>query len=133
MMLLESLIAMLIFSVGILAVIGMYGRAIGNSAEAKYRSDASMLANELIGKMWVSNRTPATLQADFQGDAGTGGSAYTAFTDDAQAALPGVAQNWPTVTVDPATSLVTVVVRWKSPNAPAADPAHAHTVVAQVK
>ena len=132
-MLLEALIAMLIFSVGILAIVGMYGQAITVSADAKYRSDASMLANQLIGQMWVSNRTPATLQADFVGDAGAGGSAYASWIADAQVAMPGVAANPPTVTIDPATSLVTVVVRWKAPSAPAGDSAHAHTVVAQIK
>jgi len=52
-MLLEALIAILIFSLGILAVIGLQAQSIRNSAEAKYRSDASYLANQLIGRMWA--------------------------------------------------------------------------------
>jgi len=52
-MLLEALIAILIFSLGILAVIGLQAQSIRNSAESKYRSDASFLANQLIGRMWA--------------------------------------------------------------------------------
>jgi type IV pilus assembly protein PilV len=52
-MLLEALIAILIFSLGILAIIGLQAQSIRNSAESKYRSDASYLANQLIGRMWV--------------------------------------------------------------------------------
>lgn len=52
-MLLEALIAILIFSLGILAIIGLQAQSIRNSAEAKYRSDAAYLANQLIGRMWA--------------------------------------------------------------------------------
>jgi type IV pilus assembly protein PilV len=51
-MLLEALIAILIFSVGILAMIGMQATAIKEVADAKYRSDAAFLANQLIGQLW---------------------------------------------------------------------------------
>jgi len=47
-MLIEALIAILIFSIGILAVVGMQGVAIKNVTESKYRSEAAFLANELI-------------------------------------------------------------------------------------
>jgi type IV pilus assembly protein PilV len=131
-MLLEALIAILIFSMGILALIGLQAASIKLSGDAKYRSDASLLANQLIGQMWVSNRSPATLQANFQGGpqtpAVTNGAAYTAWVADVAAALPGVsgvAANQPTVTVltqtpaAPATStssLVTIHLFWKSPS-----------------
>lgn len=55
-LLLEALIAILLFSLGILSLVGMQAAAIGNVSEAKYRSDASFLANQLIGQIWV-NRT----------------------------------------------------------------------------
>ena len=52
-MLLEALIGILIFSIGILALIGMQGAAIRNTTDARYRSEASFLANQIIGQMWV--------------------------------------------------------------------------------
>lgn len=52
--LLEALIAILIFSIGILALVGMQATAINNVADAKYRADASFLADQIIGVMWAS-------------------------------------------------------------------------------
>ena len=52
-MLLEALIALLIFSFGILGIVGLQAASIRNGSEAKYRTDASFLANELIGQMWT--------------------------------------------------------------------------------
>ncbi|MFN0143294.1 MAG: type IV pilus modification protein PilV [Mycobacterium sp.] len=59
-MLLEALIAILIFSLGILAVIGLQAQSIRNSSESKYRSDASYLANQLIGRMWADRANLAS-------------------------------------------------------------------------
>jgi type IV pilus assembly protein PilV len=132
-MLLEAFIAILIFSMGILAIVGMQASAVKSSTDAKYRSEASLFANQLIGQMWVGNRTPATLQANFQGGTGTDGAAYTAWYSEVQATLPGSGANPPTVVVNPANGLVTVTVQWKAPNEAAADPAHRFTVVAQIE
>jgi type IV pilus assembly protein PilV len=56
---LEVLIAILIFSIGILGLIGMQTTVIGNVADAKYRADASFFADQIIGMMWAS-RVSAT-------------------------------------------------------------------------
>jgi len=130
-MLLESLIAVLIFSMGILAIVGMQASAVKASSDAKYRSDASMVANQLIGQMWVANRTQATLQANFQGGGGADGPLYTAWLTDVQAALPGAATNPPLVTVSQA-SLVTITVFWIAPGEPVGTTPHNFTVVAQI-
>ncbi len=50
--LLEALISILIFSVGILGIVGLQASSIKMSSDAKYRSDASLLANEYLGSMW---------------------------------------------------------------------------------
>jgi type IV pilus assembly protein PilV len=52
-MLIEALIGILIFSIGILALLGMQATAMRATIDAKYRSEASFLANEIIGAMWV--------------------------------------------------------------------------------
>ena len=54
-MLIEALIGILIFSIGILAMLGMQGAAIKNTTDARYRSEASYLANQIIGQMWVDD------------------------------------------------------------------------------
>jgi type IV pilus assembly protein PilV len=130
--LLEALIAIVIFSMGILAIVGMQTTAVKAAADAKFRSNASLLATELIGKMWVTDRTGATMQALYQGGGGVNGAAYTAWLAEVIATMPGVsaAVNQPVVVIDPATGMVTVTISWKVPSEPAA---HSYAVVAQVK
>lgn len=136
-MLLEALVAILIFALGVLAVVGLQSLSIKQSSEARYRADAVLLANELIGQMWVSDRSFATLNGQFT----PGGAAYAAWlariTNNNM--LPGVAANPPAVGVVPVgaavppSNRVTVTVNWKAPNEPAAEPVHSVTVVAEMK
>ena len=58
--LLESLIAILVFSFGVLGMVGLQAASIKSISEAKYRTDASFLANELIGQMWAERATITT-------------------------------------------------------------------------
>ncbi len=58
--LLEGLIAVLIFSLGILAIVGLQGTAMRISTDAKMRIDASNIANQLVGSMWAD---PTNLSA----------------------------------------------------------------------
>ncbi|MFA6970842.1 MAG: hypothetical protein WC208_05505 [Gallionella sp.] len=50
--LLEALIAFLIFSMGILGVIGLQATVINNTLDARYRTDAAFLANQIIAQIW---------------------------------------------------------------------------------
>lgn len=59
--LLEALISMLIFSLGIIALMGLQAVSIGNTLNAKFRADAAFLADQLIGRMWADNPDPANL------------------------------------------------------------------------
>ena len=111
-MLLEALIGILIFSVGILAMVAMHALAIGYTADAKYRADASFLASELIGQIWVDR-------------ANIGNYAYPGGTSPALAPwigkvntyLPGSSgANAPTVVVNPATNQVDITIRWQAPS-----------------
>lgn len=142
-MLLEALIAILIFSLGILAIVGLQAASIKSAGDAKYRSDASLLANQLIGQMWVSDRTPSALQNNFQGGQGTDGSAYTAWLADVNSTLPGVSGvtvNKPIVTVSsvtatsPPSSVVTITLFWSTQSQPSQTHslAHKYVSVAQI-
>lgn len=107
-MLLEALIAILIFSIGILALVAMQGTAIKNSTDAKYRADASYFANQLIAQMWVDD--PVALQSNYGSPSG---AKYKAWLDEIKNAqsLPGVTS---TVTVD-LNNVATVTVFWQQP------------------
>ena len=125
-MLLEALVAILIFSIGVLAIVGLQATAIKEAGDARYRTDAAQLANQLVGQMWVVGR--GTGLAGFA----TGGASYNTWLTDVSAALPGVTGNPPTVTLG-ASGLATIVVKWKAPSEASSASAHTYTVVVQVQ
>jgi type IV pilus assembly protein PilV len=51
--LIEVLVSILIFSVGVLAIVGLQANMIQNTADAKYRSEASYIAQATIGQIWA--------------------------------------------------------------------------------
>lgn len=51
--LLEALIAILIFSLGILALIGLQAAMIGGASDARYRSEANFIAQQRFGALWA--------------------------------------------------------------------------------
>jgi type IV pilus assembly protein PilV len=136
--LLDALIAILIFSFGILGLMAVQANASLLSGDAKYRTDAALQADRLITQMWISD--PKTLVAQFAGDAGTATAPqYAAWLKQLDCStasqtsncLPGVTANPPTVTVT-ATGIVTITVRWKAPNAAAGDAAHQYVSITQI-
>ncbi len=111
-MLLEALISILLFALGILAVVGLQTFSVRASTDSVYRSQASFLANQVIGEMWTDNK--ATLAANYA----TGGPKYTTWKNMVLARLPGSDVNAPTITVG-ANNVVTVNVSWDVPGAEA--------------
>lgn len=109
--LLEALLGILIFSIGILAVVGMQAIAIRTVAESKYRTDASYLANEIIGEMWVNRSNLASYE--YTGG-GTPPTELENWVDRVAAALPGAADNPPEIDID-AANMVTVTIYWQHP------------------
>ncbi len=128
-MLLEALIGILIFSIGILAIVGLQAASVKNQADAKYRADASYFANQIIGQMWgdranlatyAHNPTPAVTTAApptcNPTVAPSGNANVTAWTAKFAAALPGAAANRQQIIVNPgAGNQVMVAVCWKAP------------------
>lgn len=51
--LIEALIAILLFSLGLLALIGLQASLTKNVTQARTRTEASLLANQLIGQLWT--------------------------------------------------------------------------------
>lgn len=113
--LLESLIAILIFSLGILSLVALLGASVKDVANASYRTQASLLASQVIGQMWTDDKTNASLVAKYTGS----GQAYTDWQDKVAAALPGVdtasasATTAPTIEID-GNNNVTVTVHWQA-------------------
>ena len=51
--LLEALVAILLFSMGVLALVGLQAAMIKNTSDSKYRSEASFVAQQVIGRIWA--------------------------------------------------------------------------------
>lgn len=137
-MLLEALIGILIFSLGILGMVSLQAASLAASADAKYRSEAAGYADQLIAQIWLdADRTSAaTLQTSLlafrynttgTGCAFSGGAAdttnaildawVTAVTTTASSRLPGANAAMQQVLVDTAANnRVTVTVCWQGPN-----------------
>lgn len=56
----EALVSLLIFMVGLLALIGLVGQSLNQVGQSKARNDASYLAGELISEMWVNSSVNIT-------------------------------------------------------------------------
>ena len=111
-MLLEALVGILIFSIGILAMLGMQAVGMRNTIDSKYRSEAAYLANQIVGTMWVDRANIASYD-----DAGAGNARRTAWVSKVTATLPQDPVD-PTVTA-PSIAIAgrqaTITVRWKRP------------------
>lgn len=121
-MLLEALIAILVFSLGILALVGMQATALRATTDARDRTEASNLATQIVGEMWLDRANLANYVWD-----GTNSppAALANWVNQVEASLPGAATNSPTVTVGVSPTLgatvgteVEVVVFWQNPSDP---------------
>jgi len=125
-MLLEALIGILIFSIGILAMLGMQAIGMRATIDAKYRSEASYLANQVIGQMWVDRNN--------LGSYATTGPAYAPrdeWVAKVDATLPRNVADLTTTTpiITVAGQQVTVTVRWMRQGD---DAVSQHVAIAQV-
>lgn len=59
--LLESLIAILLFSLGILALAGLQAAMLKNTSDAQYRAEATFIAQQKLGEMWVNAKNKTSL------------------------------------------------------------------------
>lgn len=134
MMLIEGLLAILIFSMGILAVVGLQAASVKNSADAKYRADASFLANQIIGAMWADQANLATYAHNPTGvpcapiPPASGNATVNAWLADIAQALPNADAGLQQISISP-TNVVTVSVCWQGPSEPAP---HMYTAIAQI-
>jgi type IV pilus assembly protein PilV len=127
--LLEALIAILIFSFGILGLIGLLGSSIRITNDARYRTEAANLANAMIADMWTM--TAAQMDAQF----GSGQPKLAAWQAKAAALLPSASgANAPQVDLaQPGLSqqsrTVVVTVYWQMPGETTR---HQHLMTAQI-
>lgn len=109
--LIEALIAILIFSLATLGLLGLQVSMTRAQSSAKYRADAAYLANDLIGTVWSDARNLGSYD-----DASCAGyPTCKAWQDRLAAALPGGAAS---AAVNTTTGALTLTITWQVPNEP---------------
>ena len=98
-MLLEVLISILIFSFGLLGLVGLQAVSSQNSVNSQDRTTAANLANELVADMWLKNSsTPSKVASEI-----------TAWQTRVTASgLPSAAG-----TATPSAGVTTIAIQWR--------------------
>ncbi|MGH8681480.1 MAG: type IV pilus modification protein PilV [Burkholderiales bacterium] len=154
MALLEALIGILIFSLGILAMVAMQAASVNAVADAQYRIEAVNAGNQVLSQMWVNvdRSNTGTVQAslltfehqttgvpadcNFSGQAAAN-PAVTAWLNHLNGGgpsgaplLPGATAAMQQIEIDTGVNnRVTITMCWRAPGDPAP---RRHTVVAYV-
>jgi len=119
--LLEALIGILVFSFGVLGIVGLQAQAIRFTNDAEYRAEAVYLANALISQMWSDKLSDLKINYDSV----VAGPKYVTFKADVVSRMRGaIFPTDPIVKVDTAdlppavtttSSVVQVQIFWQLP------------------
>jgi len=133
-MLIEALVGMLIFLIGIIALMGMQAAALSNTTQAKYRSDAALFAGQIISQMWSD---PANINSyNYSGGSSTNTNVaawVASITND----LPGTSATTNPPVISAVANVtnggfdITVTVKWQAPNETIAAP-HNFTTTSRI-
>jgi type IV pilus assembly protein PilV len=157
MALLEALIGILLFSIGILAMVAMQAASVNTVADAQYRIEAVNAANRVLSQMWVNvdrsndttlqnsllafeHQTTGAPESCAFGGAPATNAAVTAWVNlvttgtadgsGSKPLLPGTTGAMQQIDVDVGSNnRVTITVCWQAPNDSAP---RRHTVVAYI-
>jgi len=114
MFLLEALVALCVFSLGMLGLLGLLAGALRTSGSAQWRGEGFDIAAAAVARMWAE--APAALAARY--DAGGDGDGYRQILAQAMR-LPGVSAqvNAPRITIDDDADgrRIRVTVHWQLP------------------
>lgn len=145
--LLEALIAILIFSFGILALIGLQAAAINDVRDAKFRADAAFLANQIVGLMWSDdpdNNLPSYAlntggaNCIFNGGSVAPGGSQAAINvanweNQVARTLPGSTTNQRQILINGISREVTLTLCWQTAQDVSNNSYHSHTITTLVK
>lgn len=139
-MLLEALVSIAIFSIGVLGLIGLQSAAIKNANDARQRAAAAFYANQIVGQMWsdASNLAsyqhnpgghPSTDACSFTGEA-SANAQVTGWVDAVKRDLAGAAVAGRQQITVGAGNVINVTLCWKNPEEAVF---HWFTAVAQIQ
>lgn len=111
--LLEALVALLVIAFGVLGIVGIQAASVAAVSDARYRVEATALADELLSRIWAE-----TSDANVLPDYATGASGAE-LPEDWLAkvnTLPGAADHPPSISTG-TDNVVTLTIRWAPPGA----------------
>jgi type IV pilus assembly protein PilV len=111
--LIESLLAILVFSVGIVSLMSLLTATLRESNNARYRSEASLLATDLVSRMWSGDRSLQALKQRFYPTA----AEYQDWLTRVRSTLPGITgvDNLPDLRIDDERQ-ITLTLFWQTPS-----------------
>ena len=101
--LIESLVAILIFSIGVLALVGFQANAIKANTDSRARAEASYLADQILGDIWAGDKK------NLENYAGTYNDGTTTWGKQVQAL------KFTSATVGVNADQITVTISWTTP------------------
>lgn len=123
--LIEGLLAIVVFSFGILGLVLLLSNTLRESANARYRSEASLLAADLVARAWSGDRSLTALRQRFGNPTA---DEYQQWLQRVQTTLPGAAgDNAPQLQISDQREL-TISLGWQ-----AAGDADAHQLRVQAR
>jgi type IV pilus assembly protein PilV len=102
--LIEVMVSLLIFSLGVLGMVAMQGKAISYAVDAEDRSRAALLANEIVAAMWLEGTDNPSIKTGW----------IARVKNPAVSGLPNADD--PTVETDADTKITTVTITWRAPS-----------------
>ena len=93
--LLEALIGILIFSLGVLGIVGLQAASLRTTSDAALRAEAVFAANQLVGQMWTDSETNLAVYTS-----AIAGQPYKDFAAELKATQAGAWACDPTVQLD---------------------------------
>jgi type IV pilus assembly protein PilV len=116
--LIEGLVAITIFSFGILAVIGMMTTHMATAGDARFRMEASQFAESIMADMRLTDYTTRT--TNFSGPSG---ASFLGWMDRIESTLPHAGiDDGEQLAINFAGNTVTVTVQWRAPADPSDTP-----------
>jgi len=117
--LLEALIGILIFALGVLGIVGLQAASLKTTADAGLRAEAVFAASQLLGQMWTDSRVNLPSYGSV-----IKGAPYKDFAAELKAAQGGAYAIDPTVLIDNfaatpsnTSNSVTIQIFWRSDTA----------------
>ena len=106
--LIEVLVAMLIFMFGVLGLVGLQASVTRAQTDSKVRADATYLAGEIVGRMW----TDLAHIASYNGGGCASATLCKEWQDKVAATLP---HGTGAITIDSGNGDVAVTIGWTTP------------------